>query len=215
LTGNRPQTATFHTATVMHNFERMRSLIIIVFLTSITLCRGQSLNLVPVDSANFEIIADTLFDQYSFMPDSIRFEPEIEKFCPCSIDSLKGLVSYKSSTFFLESNKCLFIYKIDSDYFIRVGQMTNKKGKQGKYIWEFSIKSIKFKEVDQYISLTISEIAKAKIPRFESMLIVNDGISYTFGDIEQNLFATTPTTNWSDSVQKLINLSERLIRKNK
>ncbi len=93
--------------------------------------------------------------------------------------------------------------------------MTNKKDKRGKYIWEFSIKRIKDKEVDQYSSLTKSEIAKAKIPRFESMLIVNDGISYTFGDIEQNLFASSPTTNWTDSIERLIKLSERLIRKNK
>lgn len=191
----------------------MRILIVIIFLASISFCNGQGLNLVKVDSANFEIIADTLFDKYSIMPDSISFDPKVEKFCPCNIDSLNGLISYKSSTVFIKNNKCLFIYKIDSDYYIRSGQMTDKKDKQGKYIWEFSIKKIKNNVVVPYISLTKREIAKAEIPRFETIHIVNDGINYTFGDIEQNLFATTPTTNWSNSIEKLIKLSESLIRK--
>lgn len=195
-------------------FEKMR-ILIIIFFSSISFCRGQNLNLVPVDSANFEIIADTLIDKYSFMSDSMRFDPAIEKFCPCNIDSINGIVSFKSSSVFIKSNKCLFIYKIDSEYFIRVGQMTNKKNKRVKYIWEFSVKRIKEKGVDQYISLIKREIAKAEIPKFKSMIILNDGINYTFGNIEQNIFASASTTNWSNSVQKLIYLSERLIRKNK
>ena len=41
-----------------------------------------------------------------------------------------------------------------------------------------------------------------------------DGTTYVFGDIENNKYATTPIFGYSDSIEQLIKLSERIIRKN-
>ena len=194
----------------------MKKLTTIVLFLALTLfCNGQSLNLVPVDSSNFEIIADTLFDKYTFIPDSIKFNPELLKICPCAVNSLNGLVQYKSSSFFIKSNKCLFLYKIDSEYYIRVGQMTNIKDESEKYIWKFSTNRMKKEIAEQYISMTKKEIDKAEIPRFNTYVIVNDGVSHTFGDLEKRKFATTPITFFSDDVIELIRFSEKLIKKNR
>jgi hypothetical protein len=197
----------------------MRNFITItIILTSTFFCKGQSHNLVPVDSANFEIIADTVFDIYSFLPDSVKFSPEIYKACPCLIDSVHGLVSYISTSFLIKRNKCLFIYKVNSDFYINVGQMTKKRDEHGKYIWSFSTKRLKNEIAEEYISKTKNEISRAEIPRFKNHMIVMDGTDFTFGDIEQNEFATTPKTpktHFSDSVIELIKFSERLIKKNR
>ncbi len=194
----------------------MRNFITItIILTSTFFCKGQSLNLVPIDSANIEIIADSVFDKYSFVPDSLKFSSEIYKVCPCFIDSVNGLVSYKSSSFLIKRNKCLFIYKVDSDFYINVGQMTKKRDEHRKCIWSFSTKRLKNGIAVDYISRTKNEISKAEIPRFKNHVIVMDGTVYSFGDIEQNEFATTPRTNFSDSVNELIKFSQRLIKKNR
>lgn len=194
----------------------MRNFIAItIILTSAFFCKAQSLNLVPVDSANLEIIADSLFDKYSIMPDSIKFNPEIDKICPCAIDSIIGLISYKSSSCYIKSNKCLFLYKTDSEYFIRVGQMTNVKDKSGKFIWKLSTNKMKKETAEQYIIMTKTEIDKAEVPRFREFVIVTDGVSHTFGDLEKSEFATTPSTFFSDSVVELIKYSEKLIREYK
>jgi len=192
----------------------MRNFITII-LTSSFFCKGQSLNLVPVDSANFEIIADSLVDKYSILPDSIKFSLEAYKICPCVINDVKGLISYKSSSFSIKNNKCLFLYKTDSEYFIRVGQMTNVKDKSGKYIFEFSAKKSKNEIAEQYINKTKKEIDNAEVPRFREFVTVTDGVNHTFGDIENRKYATTPITYFSDSVNELIRLSEKLIKKNR
>lgn len=192
----------------------MRNFITItIILTSTFFCKGQSLNIVPIDSTNIEIIADTVFDKYSFVPDSLKFSTENYKVCPCLIDSVNGLVSYKSSSFLIKRNKCLFIYKVNSDFYINVGQMTKKRDEHGRYIWSFSTKRLINEIAEDYISKTKNEISKAEIPRFKNHMIVMDGTDYTFGDIEQNEFATTPITYFSDSVIELIKFSERLIKK--
>jgi hypothetical protein len=169
--------------------------------------------LVPADSANFEIIADTLYDSYSFVPDSIIFDSEIYKVCPCKIDSLNGMISYKTSSYLIKRNKCLFIYRSGSDFYINVGQMTKKRDEHGKCIWSFSTKRIKNELAEKYITMTNNEIDKAEIPRFTNHVIVMDGTNYTFGNIEQNEYATTPKTYFSDSVIELIKFSNRLIKK--
>jgi hypothetical protein len=192
----------------------MRNFITItIILTSTFFCKGQSLNLVPVDPSNIEIIADTVFDKYSFVPDSIKFNLENYKVCPCLIDSEHGLVSYKSSSFLIKRNECLFIYKVNFDFYINVGQMTKKRDEHGECIWRFSTERLKDKIAKEYISMIKNEINKAEIPRFKNHVIVMDGTDYTFGDIEQNEFATTPRTYFSDSVIELIKFSERLIKK--
>lgn len=195
----------------------MRNFItLIIVLTCTFLCKGQSLNLVPIDSADFEIIADSLYDYNSILPDSLKKDyHESYKICPCRIDSINGLVSYKSSCFLIKNNKCLFLYKTDSMYFVRVGQMTNVKDDSGKYIWKLSTNKIKREIAEPYITLTKNEIDKAEVPRFKQIMIVYDGCGYTFGNLEKSLYATTPITFYSDSVIKLIELSEKIIRKNK
>lgn len=196
----------------------MRNFIIITILLTVTiLCKGQSLNLVPIDSANYEIIADTLIDKNSFLPDStiFKFNSELLKICPCAINSLNGLIQYKSSSFLIKSNKCLFLYKLDSAYYIQVGQMTNKKEGSGKYIWVFSTKKIKNEIAEKYIIMTKREIEKAEIPRFKTQVIVMDGGSHTFGDLGTRKFATTPITFSSGDVTELIRFSEKLIKKNR
>jgi len=198
--------------------SRMRTLLSIIITLTSAFCKGQDLNLVPTDSATFEIIADSLVDRRSFLPDSIKFNPVVYKACPCVMESLENvaeLVSFKRSSFKIESNKCLFISKSDSGYFIIVGQMTNLKDESEKYIWKFSSRKLKTKIAEQYISKTKDEIDKASVPRFQEMLIVHDVDSYTFGDQNKRVYATTPTANYSNSIVKLIKLSEKLIRKNK
>ena len=200
----------------------MRNFIAItIILTSAFFCKGQSLNLVPVDSANFAIIADSLVDGYSIipspiLPDSIKFNPEIIKICPCVIDSLNGLISYKSSSIFIKSNKCLFLYKTGLEYYIRVGQMTNVKNEYGKFIWKFSTNKMRKETADKYITITENEISKAEVPRYEGFVSVCDGVSYTFGDLTKSEFATTPIPYYySDSIIELIELSNKLIKRNR
>ncbi len=196
----------------------MKNLITItLILTSALFCKGQSLNLVPIDSANFEIVADTLFDRYSAMQDSIKFNPELYKICPCAIDSVKGLISYRSSSVFRKYNRCLFLFKTDSDYYIRVGRVPDVKDKSLKYSYELSpIRKISNETAEKYIALTKKEIDKAEVPRFDNVLIVNDGASHTFGDLGRGLYATTPIYVYdsSDSVKELIEFSEKLIKDN-
>jgi hypothetical protein len=142
---------------------------IIIIFASVCFCKGQSLNLVPVDSAKFEIIADSLVDKYDGFPDSIKFNPETYKSCPCSIDSGKGIISYKSSSNFIKTNKCSFIYRANSDYFIRGGQMTRVKDKFGVYKWVFSVEKLNKEVAEQYISKVKNEINKAEVSRFREL----------------------------------------------
>lgn len=187
---------------------------IIIVFASVCFCQGQRFNLVPLDSVKFEVIADSLINKYDGFPDSINFNPDTYKSCQCSIDSVEGLISYKSSANFIKSNRCLFIYRSTSDYFIRVGQMTRVKDKFGLYKWVFSIKKLTKEVAEQYISKAKNEINIAEVSRFRELVIVNDSVSHTFGDIEKGQYATTPITNYSDSLKKLIKLSVKLIRKN-
>ncbi len=196
----------------------MRTILAIIITLTSAFCKGQDLNLVPTDSATFEIIADTLFDSRSFLPDSIKFNPDIYKTCPCvmeSVDSVTEIVSFMHSSLKLESNKCLFISKSNSGYFIRVGQMKKLKDESEKYIWKFSSRKLKTKIAEKYISKTKYEIDKATVPRFQEMIIVHDGDSYTFGNLDKRVYATTPIANYSNSIVRLIKFSEELIRKNK
>lgn len=191
------------------------SFTIALFLISGYLCKGQNLNLVPIDSASFEIVGDSLIDRSSALTDSTKFDPEAYKICPCMIEGKKGLVSYRSSSFFVKRNNCLFLYKADSEYFMRVGQVMNRKDASGRFIWKISSNKIKEELAEQYISKIKAEIDKARVPKFREFVIVNDGVSHTFGDLERSKYATTPVTYWSDSVQDLIRLSEKIIKKNR
>jgi hypothetical protein len=191
----------------------MRILTIIALLLSITICNSQNLNLVPVDSANFEFVSDSLVD-YSNLT-NFKFDPEVYKKCPCIIDSLNGFVSFKSKSNLIANNKCMFIYKIDTSYFTRIGQMINRKDEHREYIWTFSTKKIKEKEAKEYIELVKNEIYKATVPRLASTVIVYDGTTYIFGDLEKSSFAITPVSYYSNSVGKLIKSTEKLAKKYK
>jgi hypothetical protein len=193
----------------------MKKFAILLQLIAFTYCNGQNLNLVPVDSSNFMIIADTLYDCYKFLPDDISkgYELEKKKYCPCTLVDSFGVVSFNSSSFFIKYNKCMYIYRSDSDYYARVGMMTINKDDYGKSIWHYSIKKMNKKTALEVISLIRIEILKADIPKYSSVIIANDGVAYTFGDIVNKSFATTPVTGYSDSIIKLIHLSDKLIRK--
>lgn len=201
----------------------MKNLIILALLLTLTVfCKAQGHNLVPVDSANFERIADTLTNSERIaktLPYSSlahwKFNTELLKTCPCSIDNTNGLILYKSSSFKTNSNKCLFLYQNDLNYYVRVGQATDIKDKSEKYIWKFKTEKIKEKTAEAYISMVKMEISKAEVPKYKDDIIVGDGVLYTFGDLEKNNFATTPKTDFSDSVKQLINTSEKLIDRNK
>jgi len=197
----------------MHKFEGMSRWLLIILLVIATLRGiGQGVNLVPVDSANFEIISDSLFDRYSFI--DWKFDSETYKHCPCTIDTLDGIISYYSSSFSIKSNRCIFIYKSVNDYFVRVGQVTHKDEETGRFIWEFTTNRLEDKTAINYISIVKNEISKAEVPTYETLYIVHDGVSFTFGDIEKNIFATTPITDFSESLEKTIKLSQKIIRKN-
>ncbi len=191
----------------------MKEFVAITFLIANTfLCKGQSLNLVPVDSANFEIVADTLIDRYAMFPDSIKFNPENYKSCPCTVAGVIGLISYKSSSFIIRKNKCIFLYEKDSVYFVRVGQLEIVNAESKKYQWKLSTRRLQKNKAERYIAFARSEIEKAQIPRFKDFLVVHDGISHTFGDLERNKYATTPVAGWSASVEQLIKMSNFTLR---
>lgn len=190
----------------------MRNFIIVTIILTANFCKGQSLNLVPVDSANFEIIADSLVDLYSEFQNSTTFNPETLEICPCVISDINGLISYRSSSVFKKYNKCLFLYKTNAEYFIRQGQMTDVKNESGKYIWRLSTYKMNNEIAEEYIIKTRIEIANAKVPEFQHLVIVNDGVSHIFGDLENNIYAITPRAYFSDSVIELITLSENLIK---
>jgi hypothetical protein len=189
-------------------------LIVIAFLS--TFCFGQNLNLVPSDSSNFMIIADTLFDTHQFISDSslIIYDKEINKTCPCIVENSNGIVTYKSGSFSIKNNRCLYLYESDSNYIIRVGQMTSNKDSEEKYRWYFKTNIIEEKVATKLINDIKDEIKKAKVPVFETLMIVHDAPSYTFGDLQNNSFATTPITGYSNSVKKLIKFSNQIISKN-
>jgi hypothetical protein len=194
----------------------MRTLIFILFISIVVTCKGQNLNLVPIDSANYELIADTLlYDTYSVWQesDSILFDPEWYMGCPCANDSLNGIVSYWSSSIFISSNNCLFIYEFDSEYLISIGEVTDIDNESGTFSWRYKTQPIKEKYVVPYIDKMRDELLKAEVPRYEDFVIVDDGVSHTFGDIENDLFATTPRAYHSTSVASLIKLSNKLIRR--
>ena len=187
----------------------------IIILSTSFLSKGQSLNLVPVDSANFVLITDSLVDEYFILPDSIKFNTETYKTCPCAIDSIKGLLSYKSTSFIINNNRCLFLYISDSVYYTQVGQLTNTKDEFGKLMWQFSIKKMKKEIAEQYIKKTTYEISKAEIPKLKEFVFTNDRVSHTFGDLKKNKYATTPITDLSNSIIELIRFSEKLIKTRK
>ncbi len=192
-----------------------RFIIIKLLLITSLHCIGQGVNLVPIDSANFEYIGDSLMDRLEGVSENITFDSDNYKKCPCVFDSLQGIISYQSSSNFIKRNQCLFLFENKDEYFVRVGQMTKNKNTEGEYIWKFSTKPIKEKTAIEYISLINSEVSKAEIPKFKEIYIVMDGTNFTFGNIKQNKFATTPSTNFNDSVEKAIKYSQKIIRKNK
>ncbi len=208
--------ATAHTPSRQAYIKLMTRFIIIKLLLITALnCIGQGVHLVPIDSANFEYIKDSLINRFEGIDENITFDADNYKKCPCVIDSLKGIISYQSSSNLIKRNQCLFLFENNNEYFVRVGQMTKHKNTAGEYIWKFSIQPIKEKTASEYISLINREISKAEIPRFKDVYIVMDGTNFTFGNIKQNKFATTPITNFNDSVEKAIKYSQRIIRKNK
>lgn len=194
----------------------MTRFIIIKSLLIISLsCFGQGVNLVPIDSANFEYIGDSLTNRLKDMADNIIFETDNYKKCPCAIDSIKGIISFHSSSYLIKRNQCLFLFEHEGEYFVRVGYMTKNKNTRGEHIWRFSTKPIKEKTASEYIHLINNEISKAEIPSFETVNIVMDGTKFIFGDLKKNKFATSPKTNFNDSVVLAIDYSRKIIRKHK
>ncbi len=135
-----------------------RFIIIKLLLITSLNCIGQGVNLVPIDSANFEYIGDSLVDRREVVAENITFDSDNYKKCPCVIDSLKGIISYQSSSFLIKRNQCLFLFENKDEYFVRVGQMTKNKNTEGEYIWKFSTKPIKEKTASEYIALINNEV---------------------------------------------------------
>jgi len=167
---------------------------------------------VPLDSASFEVIADTLVDLDARLPDEYKFNPERYKTCPCLLSEVHGVILYKSVSAFRKYNRCLFLYKSNDDYFILMGQMMNDKNEAGEFIWKLSGDKLESKVAEEYISMVRQEISKARVPEYDQWVIVNDGASHTFGDIENNIYATTPRAYYSESVDELIEMTEKFIR---
>lgn len=191
----------------------MRTLLTITILLTAVFCKGQKNYLVPLDSAYFEVIADSLVDFGAGLPDAYKFYPETYKTCPCIINDMHGVISYKSASFFRSSNKCLFLYTSNDEYFILTGQMTNKRDKTGEFIWKRAGFKVKTEIAEKYISMVRQEISKARVPEYDQLLIIMDGCSKTFGDLENNIYATTPRAFYSDSVDELIEKTEKFIER--
>ena len=180
---------------------------------------GQRKQLIPVDSSNFIIIKDSLIDMYQTVSDSnmnFTFDPEKIKYCPCNNGENKGLISFKSSSFPIKQNVCFYIYQVNQDYFVHVGKKTKSRDAKGKHIWKFKTKSINKDNAKELIKKYKTAIKNSEIPKYvswDNYPIVMDGISYTFGDIESDLFSTTPQWNLSESVMEIIKISEKLIKR--
>ena len=197
----------------------MRIIIIIISLIITCNVHGQSKQLIPVDSSNFIYVNDSLIDLYQNISESIKnfkFDPEKMKYCPCSIEGKEGIIYFKSSSFLIKRNTCFYIYKVNNDYFVRVGKMTKIKDEQENFIWKFKTKSIEQDDVKELLKKYKIAFNKAEIPKYdkwENYPFVYDGISYTFGDIKNNSFYTTPQWNFSVSVEEIIKISEKLVKR--
>lgn len=93
----------------------MRKIILSIFILIVLnqFLFSQNNKLIPVDSCNYILVADTLIDQYEYFSDSnliFQFDPERIKECPCSKDNENGIVSNKSSSFKIKENKCFFLF---------------------------------------------------------------------------------------------------------
>jgi hypothetical protein len=180
---------------------------------------GQSKQLIPVDSSNFIIIKDSLIDIYQTVSESNKnfaFDLEKVKYCPCNNGENKGLISFKSSSFLIKQNLCLYIYNVSQNYFIHVGKMTKSRDEKGKHIWKFKTKQITEDKAKELITKYRTVLKNSEIPKYDSWdnyPIVMDGISYTFGDIESNSFSTTPKWDFSESIKEIIKDSEKLVKK--
>ncbi len=193
----------------------MRLLIFAFVLLSNT-CFGQSLNLVPADSAYYSYVGDTLINSGDFYAKYRNTNiKENVMACPCIHEKYDGIVAYTTQPeMLIKLYKCLFIYQIDSEFFITVGQMATEKDKNGGNVWNVSTRKIREEIANEYIKMVRHEISKAKVPRFEGHIAVFGGTMGIFGDIEQQKFAVTPKTFYSESLRKLTKLTNRLIRIN-
>lgn len=177
---------------------------------------GQKGSLIPLDSSNYVILGDSLIDIYKGMaPDTLfRFDPENLKYCPCWIDNVDGVISFKSSSFFSRYNTCFYIYLKEKEYFIRVGRRRNRKGDHSYHYQTVSIKESVAKKIIQDFKTAISE---AQLPRYSSWKeypIVEDGTTYVFGDLEKQKFGIAPLSSYSALVSSIIKESIRLVQRN-
>jgi len=191
----------------------------ILFLLVINNGFGQGNNLVPVDSSNYVLIGDSLIDLYKSISNSnmsFSFEPDRVKHCPCLGETKFGLISFKSSAMLIRLNKCYFLYKDSVGYHLRVGLMTNKKDKNGKYIWKINSASIKEETANELVSAVKNIVFNAKIEKYNSIQeipIVYDKTEYVFGDVENQNYAVTPTTNFSEPVKLIIKKSSKIVKR--
>jgi hypothetical protein len=197
----------------------MRLILLVLSLIVLQNSFGQSKQLISVDSSNFVIINDSLIDMYQTFTDprmKFEYDPENIKDCPCNNGENKGLISFKSYSFLIKENTCIYIFQVNQDYFIHVGKMTKYEDEKGKFIWKFKTKSINEVYAIELIEKYKTEIQNSEIPKYDSWdnyPIVMDGISYTFGDIDSNSFSTTPRRDYSESVKEIIKITNKLVRR--
>jgi hypothetical protein len=147
---------------------------------------------------------------------SFSFEPDRIKQCPCLDKAKFGLISFKSSAMLIRLNTCYFLYKDSVGYYLRLGLMTNQKDKNGKYIWKINSASIKEETANELMSEVKNVIYNAKVETFNSILeipIVYDKTEYVFGDIENQNYAVTPRTNFSEPVKQIIKKSKKIVKR--
>jgi len=197
----------------------MRTIFIFISFVVIQSSFGQSKQLIPVDSSNFVIINDSLVNILQTITNSnmkFDFDPEKINDCPCIFGEKEGLISFKSTSYLIKKNTCFYLYLNKRDYFIHVDKMTKSKDEKGKHIWKFKTKQINGDKAKELITKYRTVIRDSEIPRYDSWgnyPVVMDEISYTFGDIENDSFSTTPRRDFEESIKEIIKNSEKLIKK--
>jgi hypothetical protein len=190
-------------------------LIIIVFFIGHQFSISQENDLIPLDSCEYIMIADKLVSlKADFISDSSRIE-NLNRLrnCPCARKTENGIMSFETSSFKIEENKCFFIYRDSIEYKIRVGKMI---GENNNFEYNYklhSIDSITFAEISQTI---FKKIQSARIPTYQSMLeipIVHDANQYIFGNHQDKKFGIVNVSNDSKEISNLITRSEKLINK--
>jgi hypothetical protein len=178
---------------------------------------GQNGNLIPLESYNYIMVGDSLIDQFLKFPSpgtAVRFEPKKIRDCPCQVDNVGGVISFKSAAFIHHDNTCFYIYLTDKGYLMKVGRIITRKGINTYQFKTVSIEESFAKKLIQEFKKAISE---AQIPRYSSWgeyPIVTDGQQYVFGDFERNKFGIAPETKYSELVTLIIKESTRLVNRN-